>query len=248
MRKRLRPHRRFRFSLIRWHRRIGVTVSLLVIWLACSGILLNHSDDFNFDDRSVDQPLLLAIYGIERPEPVSYFQAGRWFSHLGGNQLYVDGLEAAYCQPPLSGVVWLNQQFVAACGDGLLLMTEQGEVIEQLGSAYGLPDTMTALAVVGEQLLIKGDTDIQQGDLERLQWSPYQQEEDIVGWSAPSQAPDELLETLQPLIGSELNWERVLLDLHSGRLGGALGRWIMDIAAVLLLLLAASGVWIWARR
>jgi uncharacterized iron-regulated membrane protein len=42
--------------------------------------------------------------------------------------------------------------------------------------------------------------------------------------------------------------ERLLLDLHSGRFFGSAGPWIMDAAAVLLVLLALSGTWIWLRR
>ena len=247
MRKRLRPHSKYRLPLLRWHRRIGVTVSLLVIWLAISGVLLNHSDYFKFDDQPVNNSLLLTVYGVERPKPVSYFQADRWFSHLGGNQLYLDGVEVAYCPAPLMGVVWAQQQFVIACGDGLLLMTAEGEVIEQLGSVYGLPEAIEGLAFSEGLLLMNTSLGVQLADLERLQWRPYPHK-GVISWSVPIETPAHLLERLQPFIGSELSWERVLLDLHSGNVGGQAGRWIMDLAAILLLLLAVSGVWVWARR
>ena len=48
--------------------------------------------------------------------------------------------------------------------------------------------------------------------------------------------------------GHSLSWERVLLDLHSGRLFGRYGTWVMDIAAGLLLVLVMTGIWLWTQR
>ncbi len=101
-------------------------ISILVIWLSVSCILLNHSDQLHLDKQQVKQPLLMAVYGIVPPRPTSYTRAGRWLSNLGGNHIYLDGSEVAYCSKPMSGVVWYRQQFVISCGEGLLLMTANG--------------------------------------------------------------------------------------------------------------------------
>lgn len=45
-----------------------------------------------------------------------------------------------------------------------------------------------------------------------------------------------------------LHWERILLDLHSGRLFGSAGVWVFDGAALLFIFLALSGVWVWAGK
>ena len=42
-----------------------------------------------------------------------------------------------------------------------------------------------------------------------------------------------------------ISWQRLMQDLHSGRWFGGWGVWMMDIAAVILLLLAVSGLWMW---
>jgi hypothetical protein len=47
--------------------------------------------------------------------------------------------------------------------------------------------------------------------------------------------------------GRVLTLERLMLDLHSGRLFGLGGTWLMDIVAALLVILAASGMWLWSR-
>ncbi len=47
--------------------------------------------------------------------------------------------------------------------------------------------------------------------------------------------------------GRWLSAERILLDVHSGRILGRYGPWLMDGAAILLLILAATGLIGWFR-
>ena len=42
--------------------------------------------------------------------------------------------------------------------------------------------------------------------------------------------------------------ERLLQDLHSGRLFGIFGVILMDLASVALVLLALTGCWVWLRK
>ncbi len=45
-----------------------------------------------------------------------------------------------------------------------------------------------------------------------------------------------------------VTWDRVLLDLHTGRFFGSAGPYVMDAAAILLLVVASSGVYNWFKR
>ena len=87
----------------------------------------------------------------------------------------------------------------------------------------------------------------------------YQTDEQFLAWQ-PNTAPGirwadsaPLPETLRNVLikqyrGMGVSWERLLLDLHSGRLFGKIGVLIMNIAAVLMLLLAITGVWHFFQR
>ena len=70
-----------------------------------------------------------------------------------------------------------------------------------------------------------------------------------IAWARPSALPADLGRALaqaqQPTGPSA---ERLLLDLHSGRFLGPLGPWLMDAAALGLLLLAATGLWTVLQR
>ncbi|HSH28473.1 MAG TPA: PepSY domain-containing protein, partial [Thiohalobacter sp.] len=70
-----------------------------------------------------------------------------------------------------------------------------------------------------------------------------------VTWAQTDTLPAELYEELvEHYRGEVLPLERVLLDLHSGRIFGRHGYLVMDVAAVLLIALALSGSLIWLRR
>jgi uncharacterized iron-regulated membrane protein len=43
------------------------------------------------------------------------------------------------------------------------------------------------------------------------------------------------------------DWGKILIDLHTGRIGGEVGKAIMSVTALLLLLLTLSGVYLWLK-
>ena len=47
--------------------------------------------------------------------------------------------------------------------------------------------------------------------------------------------------------GEVLSLQRLLLDMHSGRFFGSKGVWVYDLLALLVFLLAGSGLVLWIR-
>lgn len=45
----------------------------------------------------------------------------------------------------------------------------------------------------------------------------------------------------------QTDWGKILLDLHTGKIGGEPGKALMSMAALLLLFLTASGAYLWAK-
>ncbi|MDP3677938.1 MAG: hypothetical protein Q8R23_02450, partial [Methylotenera sp.] len=52
---------------------------------------------------------------------------------------------------------------------------------------------------------------------------------------------------LNKAFSPSLPLERIVLDLHSGRIFGRYGPLLMDVAALVLIVLSFSGVWIYLR-
>ncbi len=240
-------NRALRLALLRWHRRVGVVVALLVVLLVITGIALNHSAELGLGKRALRSPALLSLYGVELPEIAAYPLGGQWLSHVGGSHLYLDEREVAYCQQPMAGAVLHAEVIAALCDGQLLLLGRDGEVIERIGSVYGLPPGVEAIARDEAGVLLRSAEAVYRADLESLLFSPAETSAD--DW-AQSQPPPAALrrQLLQSHVGDAIDWERLLLDLHSGRLFGRAGVWLMDAAALCLLLLALSGAWVWLTK
>jgi uncharacterized iron-regulated membrane protein len=68
-------------------------------------------------------------------------------------------------------------------------------------------------------------------------------------WAEPVTLPPGLRGRLVEIYRIKgLPLERVLLDVHSGRILGAWGVYLVDAAAVLFLGLVLTGLWMWSRR
>lgn len=234
--------------LHKWHRRFGIASALFVIMLAITGLMLNHTGRLDLKKNYVQNSFLLDLYHINPEQPPGGYSLGdHWISQVGG-RIYFDRAEIADSVEHLIGVAALNQEMVIAYDGKLLLLNDQGEAIEHLSGAEGVPAGMRAIGITaGQELVIRGAHGDYLVDLENLKWH----EEDYIeaSWSQSRPLPDHLVADLLKLYrGKGLPLERVILDLHSGRLLGAGGVYLVDLAAILFVLLAFSGIWMWTRR
>lgn len=248
-----RHHRKQRFklrSLYVWHRYMGLSAALVALLVAATGVLLNHTEDFDFDSRHVQSDWVLDWYGIEPPADLLSFPLADRHVTLMGEHLYLDTKEIDGEYRDLVGAVLMEDVFVVAVSDSILLLTARGELIERLQVEDGVPagikrigtDAQGALVVQGSHVLYRADDDF-------LHWQHADGPVPSVEWARPGALEPQLKASLQNHFrGEVLPVERLVLDLHSGRFFGPLGPWVVDAAAVLITLLALSGTWIWLKR
>lgn len=228
----------------RWHRWFGLITAIPLLVLASTGLLLNHLDDLQLRQRPL--PLVLAkFYGVPEPEAVlgSQTNTGGWWL-WADDSLYFQQHLVAPCKAPFAGVAKVGPLHVAGCGRDLLLLSDSGDLLERLGRDYGVP-TFSALGTSDGGLLLQTQTGVRQFDVDSLTLDDW-----AGGWQplVPVKAPDALAKQIpRQLVPEELNWERLLLDVHAGRVLPWLGTLIMDISALLMLALAGSGLLIWWR-
>ncbi|MCB1749710.1 MAG: PepSY domain-containing protein [Gammaproteobacteria bacterium] len=250
-----RPRRRLTAWLVqRWHRTAGVAAAAFLVFLALTGVLLMHSDRLGLPTAQVENRWVLDWYGIRPPPPpVAYQSGGHWFSQLG-EHLYVDTTEIPFAEGVLLGV-FANGS--STTGDEWLLITDvqalvvdgSGTVLERFGRESGLPAGLTAAGrdAAGQVVLASGAGrfrfDATLGEFVAAADSA------AVHWSSAGTPPAAIATAITHAYrGDGLSLERLLLDLHSGRLFGTLGVVVVNLAALLLLFLAASGLYLWSRR
>lgn len=228
---------------VQWHRRLGAVVAVLVCMLAVTGILINHSQDMGWHRKPVFSTVLAWLYGIPRgPVEHGFAVADHWITQAG-DRLYLDTRAVHVCSEPLLGAVALDDMLAVLCGARLSLLDGQGGLIEQLTNVPAQP---RALAVQEGRLLLETGSGTFAYRDDSGEWSAL---ETSVKPAHPRPLPPALREQLvrrNPVPG--LSWERVLLDLHSGRLFGKVGVLVVDLVGVATALLAFSGLLTWVGR
>lgn len=241
-------NRVLRLLLLRWHRRLGVAIALVLLMLVVTGIILNHSSELELDRQPVRQALILQRYGVELPKVVSFDVGGQFLSLVGSDRLFLNEKEIAYCQAPLHAALAYETGVVALCSDQLLLLNAAGEIVERLSEAYGLPPAIRGLGKFSGELWLRTERGDFSADLNSLQFAAMQAPAGV-SWARASELDTDVRQRLTSLyLGNDVHWERLLLDLHTGRLFGRWGVYFVDAAAIGLLLLAFSGVWVWLTK
>lgn len=234
-----------RAFIYRWHRRIGITAAFFVMLLAISGLLLNHSDELTLQDISIKSGLLLDWYNIQPRINKSFMARQHWFTQLD-QRLYFDQTEIASHVGDLLGVVGSDHGFIVALDVSLLVLTRRGEIVEKVPYSDALPADIRSIGMsAGGGIILVTTGHGYLVDLNSMIW----QKTDVPVNLSIATAPPELLyqKVLNAYRGHGLSLERVMLDLHSGRILGNMGVLLVDFMAVLFLLLSISGAWMWYR-
>ena len=233
--------------LWRWHRRLGLAAALILIIVSFTGVMLNHTDELKLSQQGVSQPLLLSYYGIKRPSLVSFELADDWLSGDSNDQLYFNAQHIGQCRGRLIAAVQFQQQYWLACEQQLMVFNLQLELLDKITALYGLPTPVKSLAFCEQGLCLSTEQRAFQFNSDQIVFTPYASKS--LQLVKPKQLPAELEQRLvEQHLGHGLSLERLILDLHSGRLFGPAGVWVFDIAALLLLFLALSGFALWLQQ
>jgi hypothetical protein len=229
---------------------MGVSAALFAVLVAITGLLLNHTEEFDLDSRHVQADWILDWYGIEAPAELLSFPVDGRHVTLMGEHLYLDRKEIDGVYRDLVGAVALQEIIVVAVSGSILLLTTRGELIERLQGKDGVPAGMKRIGLDGRGgVVVEGGHDLYRSEADFLRWEHARSDPADIRWASPGPLEPGLQNSLRQHFRSEvLPVERVLLDLHSGRFLGRYGPWVMDAAAVLITLLALTGTWIWLRR
>ncbi len=235
-------------SMYIWHRYIGLSAAVLVLILATTGLMLNHTEKLQLDSHYVNNNWLLDQYGIHAPSNIrSYPLSDRWLSQWG-ERLFLGPIDIGESDEKLLGVLFYNGMLVMALKSEIWLLTPAGELIEKLGPNEGIPPAINAIGVTHNgQIAVMAADGIYSADQDLSTWQNTP--DAITTWVESKKLPAALRQRLlKKYRGHGLSLERIILDLHSGRIFGQYGIYVMDTAAVLMLFLATSGSWIWLIR
>lgn len=231
-----------------WHRRAGLCAAVFVLILSITGLLLNQTSELELDGRHVDSTLLLNWYGIEIPDNPIHYTTGETVVSQLDRQLYFNGQALMHEQQTLVGISQTPSFIAVALTHELLLLTHRGELLERISN---LPQGITQIDAIGvnrqRHIVLQGNDQTLLAGPNLIEWQTTHDE--AISWSKQGKATNTLNQQIISSHKNEsLNYERILLDLHSGRFFGSWGVYFMDAAAIILILLAFSGFWRWQQK
>ena len=251
--------------LRRLHRWFGIGAACFLLLLSCTGLLLNHSERFALDSRYVGPAWLLDRYGISGPEFGSSFKVGgRWVTRAG-ERLYLDQIPIVYESPAeIAGAVALGEEIVIALPTELLMVSNDGQVVDRVPTELSVPGPIAGIAPTAGGLVILSAGQVYLYDertlsIEGASYGPVGSGDSATEttrlapvnpeWIRAEPLPADFRARIESIHrGQGLSIERLLADLHSGRLMGLGGIAVMDLAAIAAIFLAISGIVIWFRR
>ena len=233
----------FAYSILRWHGHLGVAAAVLFLVLLFTGIALNHTERLNLDQKYVGSDWLLSWYGIAPTNaPVSYRVGKHWITELDGH-LFLDEKLIYERAGSTRGALETQNIFAAATENTLYLFDIEGAFIERV---MDLPGEILRMGWRKNDIYIDTPMGVFSADPDFLVWK---QADQAPIWTETSTVPSVIeSDILKVYRGQGLPWERVVLDIHSGRILGSWGPYLMDGAALVLLILVASGVYNWVIR
>ena len=247
----LRPTRRAPpipvHPITRWHRVTGIASTLIVVITVLTGLALNHGDALGLSRIHPHNALVDTLYRQSAASvPGGYATARGWITQIGA-QVFRD--EHAFTQrdAPLLGALMVGDTLYIAYRDGLVQYDAEGRVVDIFDALDGLLPPLTRVGMAGQDIVIATATgvllfDVVQGTA-RATADPAN-----VQWVTAAPLPAHLAAPLASAYrGDGVSYERVLLDLHSGRLFGIAGELVVDAAALCLLTLALTGTYMFFK-
>ncbi|MBL4638210.1 MAG: PepSY domain-containing protein [Proteobacteria bacterium] len=229
------------------HRSMGAIVALFVILFAITGMLLNHTTELKLDQRYLTWDWLLEHYGVATVEADAVFHLDQKVISQFDNQVFVDATPVTHVQRPVLGGVVLDDLMVLATDDALILLSSEGEFIERMGSAAGVPPAIQNIGLFHGDPVIQTRDGMWRSDFLLDQWERISLHG--IGWSVPQPMPDSVeIELAEYFHGKGITVEQLVLDVHNGHILDRFGVWLLDVIAVLIIALSLTGLWMWGRR
>jgi uncharacterized iron-regulated membrane protein len=234
--------------LHRIHRIIGVTCAFFTLILAITGLFLLRNETWKLAEHQPPASLVRYLYQLPKPEITGFNVADSWWSYSEQSLWLKKKLTLQNLSQPLA-ISPKPFGTLIITSDEIIMLDHEQNLIDRMKLAQdiALSPPLTQFKIEAEALFLQS----KEGSLKSrdyLNWEttgPFS----TSATTPTAKLPNELHAWIaNQTLPTSLSWERLLLDLHSGRILGSLGPWIMEISAWGLILLVITGLWLQAQR
>lgn len=232
----------------RLHRWLGIVLLIPLVVACVTGMILNHTVDLDLSNRNTVSAWIQARYGMNlEGEPQAFGLDGKayaatWDGRIFHRSALIDD------NSPLAGAVPLRDGTAVVTSSAVHYFGLDGELVETIGSV-SIPATPISRAGRTPDLTLVLDTPsgIFTSDENLISFAESSDDQETA-WSAVVTPSKSDLNTWKTAFsGDGIPLDRVILDIHSGRIFGSVGKWIYDITVIGVLILSATGFVLFLR-
>lgn len=228
----------------RWHARLGMLAMLYLVFLVFSGWALNHGETLNLNAREITAPWLMRWYGISALPAESGYALGDHYLAWNGEKWALGNSRLANNSEPPVGAIALDGLVYIASASSLSIYQADGQLLDKLDKSSLPAFPVIALGKAGERIALKTRSAMF-FTTDALNWEKASAKN--IQWSEMRPLPAQLKQQLTHSLAPGLPLQRILQDVHSGRIFGRYGPLFVDLVGLALLTLGMSGLWIFWR-
>ncbi len=234
------------------HKRVGIFAFLFMGWLGLSGIMLNESADWGFDAVRVASPSVMWFYGLDKTLPTRGFVDNQDWLASTTEKTVVNGYATQEPIPSPLGMLSIQEggrsTVYVATKEKLLALDGEANLVEEIPD-YMLPvPGIVALGKLhqeGQDLIaLRGENTYVSRDA--FSWRQIDSNA-AIQWSSMESLSPGMIEQTDDFASPTVSLEQLLIDLHSGRLFGEVGPWVINTVGFAALWLSVTGIWLTYR-
>lgn len=232
--------------LRQWHKRAGLAAFIFMIWLGASGFLINQSSAWGYDTARIDWTWITGLYGLRASPPEKGFVGADGWVAKSGDVVALDGAALPFEMPTPLGMVSSDAGgellLFIATREALYAVKPTGELYERMSSPIIPVRELLRVGTQASTVVIDSPEGRFTSNDGGLSWTSLADDTNVT-WSEPTDLTEDQREMLAPFSRPSMSLEQTLLDLHSGRIFGDTGVWVVNIVGILAIWLGISGVW-----
>jgi hypothetical protein len=228
----------------RWHGLVGAVIVFFLVYLLVSGLPLNHVEILKLDKREVSYPWLMRWYGIHAADPTQGYLLGKsYFSWEDGKWVLDDKLLTSSAGQPVGAVEVRGVNYIATATT-LYLYQSDGQLLDKVEKQSLPAHPILALGKMGSNVMLQTPSAVF-ASVDGQNWE--KSSATGVTLSSLQDLPADVKRRTAEILAPGISLQRILLDVHSGRIFGRYAVWVMDVASLVLLGLGLSGFWLYWR-
>ncbi len=234
-----------RARIVHIHRAVAIVSIILIVFVAISGILLQHAEDLGWHKKTIHLNWQLDLYKVPASHATAWHIAN---SHQQqaiqlGFLWYLQDHKINHDDLKLKGAAWIEPLWILADERNLYLYDEHYQPVETIPLNF----PVSKIGVYQQKLVIQSNAAFYQADENLIEFNQTDVKAQI-DWSVIEPLQSKLAQKLPQRV-SNITYLKLMQDLHGGRLWG-LPHWLIpDLTAFALLFLSLSGVMMkWQRR